>query len=242
MKLEKRSLPIVKRTVFYDVKKELKRILLGGMIAGAVIGAACRTVINIPREGVPAPYIEDKRNYQEKLRLDEPEEENPVEPMKRVPKESPLEKEENKQPRRRQRKPTDSSKLCYDENTRNLLAMMIYGEARNCSADEMIAIGETALVRARDNKAWNGRTVAEAIRKPWQYSCFNDGDPNKEKLNNYDGISKYIAEGILNGKLKSGIDATHYHTKNINPKWANSDKMTRKQGKPTWKHNFYRED
>ena len=136
----------------------------------------------------------------------------------------------------------DEMRCSYDNKTLELLAKMIYGEARGCSADEQIEIGFSALNRAKDGKKWNGETIEEAILKPWQYSCFNKGDVNRNKLNNYDDVSKSIARGILIGRFKNKTKSTHYHTQNINPKWADSVTMVRKQGKPTWKHKFYREN
>jgi|SRR3989344_4213166 len=128
-----------------------------------------------------------------------------------------------------------------------LLARMLYGEARNCSDNEKIAIAWTAVNRANDGKKWNGETVRGAILKPLQYSCFNTGDPNRAKLMNPDGHyferCLEVAEGVLNGTHKDNTKgAMHYHTIAINPKWAESKKMRAKNVPANFKHKFYREN
>lgn len=136
-----------------------------------------------------------------------------------------------------------------------LLARMLFGEARDCSELEKVAIAYTAINRANDGKKWNGETINEAILKPYQYSCFNNSDPNKEKLmdpEKYDGKSFQecltIAQRILKGEYKQyNKGATHYFNPEIvkKPKWA--DKM-HKIGKVKVneekysKHEFYKED
>jgi len=134
-----------------------------------------------------------------------------------------------------------------------LLARMIYGEARNCPDIEKIAIAYTAINRAKDGKAWNGRTLKEAILKPWQYSCFNQDDPNREQLKDpeaYDPKAFHdclkIAKGVLSGKYKDPVRATHYYNpasvKN-KPNWARNSKLLEKikiaPGKS--KHIYFRE-
>lgn len=127
-----------------------------------------------------------------------------------------------------------------------LMARMLFGEARNCSKAEKIAIAYTAINRARDGKRWNGETVREAILARKQYSCFNENDINRKKLMDplrYGSKSFYecfdIAQKVLNGDYAdSGNGATHYYASTINqPAWAG--KM-RRIGKID-KHIFYKE-
>ena len=124
-----------------------------------------------------------------------------------------------------------------------LLAKMIYGEARNCQKDERIAIAYTAINRANDGKKWNGTDVKSAILCPYQYSCFNKNDINRKKLENpkdktYDECLS-LADKILAKKYQDKLKATHYHTKQIKPKWASSKDM--KKIGSLEKHIFYRE-
>lgn len=133
-----------------------------------------------------------------------------------------------------------------------LLARMIFGEARGCSYLERVAVGYTAINRAKDGKKWNGETVKEAILKQKQYSCFNEDDKNREKLidpEKEDAKSFYecleVSRRILSGKEKDPTNgATHYFNPNIVlPDWA---KKLEKIGKIKINdkfsvHEFYRE-
>ena len=136
-----------------------------------------------------------------------------------------------------------------DDSDEVLLARMLFGEARNCSKDEKIAIAFTALNRNKDGKKWNGEgNIKDVLLCKWQYSCFNSNDHNRAKLmdpETYDRVSFEacldVARNVLNGNYKNPMDgATHYHTKNVSPRWKNSPKMTflGQMGK----HIFYRED
>ncbi len=129
-----------------------------------------------------------------------------------------------------------------------LLARMLFGEARNCSQDEKTAIAYTAVNRANDGKKWNGTTVKTALLTPSQYSCFNLNDPNRKKLmdpEKYDVKSwkecLAVAEKVLSGEYSDSARATHYHTQNILPSWAKSDKMVRIGRIGNSSHIFYRE-
>lgn len=112
-----------------------------------------------------------------------------------------------------------------------LLARMIFGEARNCSNTEKVAVAYTAINRVNDHKKWNGETLREVILKSWQYSCFNKDDTNRKKLMNpeqYDSQSwklcLNVAEEVLSKKVKDPTSgATHYFNPNIvssYPDWA----------------------
>ena len=134
-----------------------------------------------------------------------------------------------------------------------LLARMIFGEARSCSYMERLAVGFSAVNRVNDGKKWNGETLSEVLLKPWQYSCFNDGDPNRVKLmdpKSYDTNSFYeclnVAGDILSGKITDPTNgATHYFNPDYaNPSWA--DKLERigriETENGLSKHEFYREN
>lgn len=133
-----------------------------------------------------------------------------------------------------------------------LLARMMFGEARNCSDEEKIAVAYVALNRANDGKDWNGRTIKEVILKPYQFSCFNSKDPNKEKLLNPQSyeprafdICLQLAEGVLSGKYTDPTKgATHYCNLEVEkPVWRNNmkqiGKLKTRHG--LTKHDFYKE-
>ena len=141
-----------------------------------------------------------------------------------------------------------------------LLARMIFGEARDCSYLERAAVGCTAVTRANDRKNWNGETIRQAILKPWQYSCFNENDPNKNVLMNpesYDAKSFYecldVSKKILDGKVEDPSKITHYFNPKLGrPKWAREKNIRvlgkievgrTKRNKPIYsRHVFCREN
>jgi len=129
-----------------------------------------------------------------------------------------------------------------------LFARMLYGEARGCSKEEKIAIAYTALNRNKDSKKWNGENNLKAVLlKKRQYSCFNENDPNRAKLMDPSDIKSFkecleVARGVLNSRYKDPTNgATHYHTKNIKPKWDYS-KLEERNLEGNFKHKFYKED
>jgi len=133
-----------------------------------------------------------------------------------------------------------------------LLARMIFGEARSCSYTERVAVGYSAVNRVDDGKKWNGENIGEVVLKPWQYSCFNDGDPNKEKLMDPEKYNARVfeeclevAHDVLSGTVPDPTGgATHYFDpKHASPSWA--DKMEKIGNISTETgssvHVFYRE-
>ncbi len=116
-----------------------------------------------------------------------------------------------------------------------LLALLVYGEARGESLDGKAGVAWVALNRVRKG-GWFGDTLKDVILKPYQFSCFLPDDPNFTKLkaiaNDFESNLAandvfrecyYIARGVLEGWIR---DATHgalyYHSKKINPGWSSS--------------------
>jgi spore germination cell wall hydrolase CwlJ-like protein len=139
-----------------------------------------------------------------------------------------------------------------DDTDSVLLARMLYGEARDCSDAEKVAIAYSAINRIHDGKKWNGETLRGVVLASSQYSCFNSNDPNKKKLmdpqnknyspNAWENCLR-VAEGVLDGKIADPTDgATHYHTTNVNPFWKHKRQMKRKGRINGSKHIFYKED
>jgi N-acetylmuramoyl-L-alanine amidase len=74
---------------------------------------------------------------------------------------------------------------------------------------------------------WWGDEVAKVCRKPKQFSCWNQGDPNRAKM---DGLeledrafarALSVAAGTWAGDMADTTKgATHYHTAVIAPSWA----------------------
>ena len=154
--------------------------------------------------------------------------------------------EENKPEGRANYQTNDFAK----DDDKTLLARMLFGEARSCSEQEKVAIAYTVLNRANDGKKWNGTDVRSVILCPYQYSCFNQADPNRAKVMNprgYDAKSwnecLRVAEEVLEGKYQDPTKgATHYHTLSSNPTWASSPKMEKIGRIGNSAHTFYREE
>jgi hypothetical protein len=62
-----------------------------------------------------------------------------------------------------------------------VLCLTIYGEARGEPTEGKIAVGSVILERV-DHRNWDGKTITEVCFKPYQFSCYNERDPNYPKL------------------------------------------------------------
>lgn len=94
---------------------------------------------------------------------------------------------------------------------------------------------------------WYGKTIADVILKPWQFSCHNENDPNREKM--LDPLKHgswavwlaclQVADQAMKDELPDLVDgATHYFTTGITPpKWAERMTYIRTLGN----HKFYKE-
>lgn len=129
-----------------------------------------------------------------------------------------------------------------------LLSLCVYGEARNQGLDGMLAVASVIVNRSK-HPSWWGSSIKSVILKPWQFSCLNENDPNKKKLenlaadfqaalsnNNSLKACYWIAKGLLDGILFSNVaGATHYHTMAVSPDWKTKLTMTKRVGD----HIFY---
>lgn len=133
--------------------------------------------------------------------------------------------------------------LTDEQKEIDLMARTIYGEARGEGENGMQAVANVIMNRVNAG-AWYGRTVEEVVKKPRQFSCWNDGDPNKkviETVNSGNSIfarALQIAKNAYYGKIQDlTLGATHYHAANIVPTWAGDLIQTIKIGS----HVFYKE-
>jgi spore germination cell wall hydrolase CwlJ-like protein len=113
-----------------------------------------------------------------------------------------------------------------------IMARTIYGEARgeyrlrNGGINSLIAVGNVVMNRSR----LSGRSVASECLKPYQFSCWNLGDPNRkviEEVTTSDAIYKkcfIVSSNIICEELYGDITngATHYYSKHLRspPYWA----------------------
>jgi len=115
----------------------------------------------------------------------------------------------------------------------DILARTIWGEARGESHEGRVAIANVIMNRVNmdlgnDGKPdWWGEGVTQVCLKPFQFSCWLQNDPNRNKLLVVgSGDSAFadclaIATDAVNGALPDITGgATHYHEKHITPPWA----------------------
>ena len=111
------------------------------------------------------------------------------------------------------------------------LARTLYGEARGEKVRGIEAVASVVLNRVEKalqrGSYWWGGNVEGVCLKPWQFSCWNERDPNREKLLNVSKDNKIfatclrVARRALFGGVKDPTNgATHYHVKGLMPAWA----------------------
>jgi spore germination cell wall hydrolase CwlJ-like protein len=106
-------------------------------------------------------------------------------------------------------------------------ARTIYGEARGEGAAGMIAVAWVIRTRS-ERPCWWGKTVTKICHKPYQFSCWNEDDPNRPKIEALAiGSPSYLrALGIVCDVFNDQIPdptngATHYHHKSdVTPSWS----------------------
>ena len=126
------------------------------------------------------------------------------------------------------------------------LAATMWGEARGEGRTGMGFVGHVIMNRAAAD--FRGSNPTEVALYHKQFSCWNQNDPNREKLTveyleNTTGEervawdnAKSLAYYILNGSADYTGGALHYHAKTVNPNWSSDYTVTRVEGS----HIFYR--
>ena len=120
---------------------------------------------------------------------------------------------------------------------RQYLALTIWGEARGYGEIGMISVGNVIMNRVKADKSRYGRGIKGVCHKRKQFSCWNEGDPNRARMEdlpamddkNPDWIAWVIADRVaaklLVGAIKDNtFGATYYCTENLRPYWQ--DDMT----------------
>ena len=122
-----------------------------------------------------------------------------------------------------------------------VMAQTVWGEARGETKEGQYAIAHVIKNRL-DSKWWFSADTLEGVcKKKWQFSCWNKGDPNKEKMEQltHGDIKDFvdIANNVLDGLHDSNVGkATHYYADYISePKWAEGKTPITKIGV----HHFY---
>ena len=131
-----------------------------------------------------------------------------------------------------------------------ILARTLYGEARGAyhrlegGLVALVAVGNVVMNRVKAN-SWYGNTIREVCQKPFQFSCWNEGNPNRKVLMQAeitDGIFRtcqYVASGVASSQwpdLTQGCN--HYYATTLPdlPHWAKGQMPKLRLGR----HIFYK--
>jgi len=121
------------------------------------------------------------------------------------------------------------------------LALNIYFEARSEPIQGQIAIAEVTLNRVASSKYPNDvcSVVLQENKDGCQFSWWCDGKSDQPREHNSLRTSKALAELMLKEGhhiTVIGNEATHYHSNDVHPYWANDLHKIRRIGK----HIFYK--
>jgi len=121
------------------------------------------------------------------------------------------------------------------------LALNIYFEARSEPIQGQIAIAEVTLNRVASANYPNDvcSVVLQENKDGCQFSWWCDGKSDQPREHNSLRTSKALAELMLNEGhhiTVIGNEATHYHSNDVHPYWANDLHKIRRIGK----HIFYK--
>lgn len=126
-----------------------------------------------------------------------------------------------------------------------IVGRTIYGEGRGEPWEGLIGIGWTIRNRVLQ-PSWWGTTWIDVCRKPYQYSCWNEGDPNRVKLQaatlQQAGYRRCYAAALLvyDGNVADPTGgATHYFAVGLvpPPQWVAEMDQTASIGR----HLFFKE-
>ena len=113
-----------------------------------------------------------------------------------------------------------------------IFALCLYGECRGESLESQVAHANVIWNR---HKLWK-QPLKDVILKPKQFSCFNEGDPNRVKIlailyaddvKDHDYWQVYwVAYGVMFDYLKNNIGrCCHYNTIDCDPKWDDNMRL-----------------
>jgi len=114
-------------------------------------------------------------------------------------------------------------------NSLDIMARTLWGESRNQSVEGQIAVAWTINNRYKA-KSWYGDSIKAVCLKEWQFSCWNEDDPNREQIEQLPETDPMylrmvgICYLVLHNKLPDPTEgSTHYHTTTVSPKWAEGE-------------------
>lgn len=133
----------------------------------------------------------------------------------------------------------------FDKDDVDIMARTIYGEARGESVNGRIAVGWVIRNRAQRSPKYNwSDNIASVCMQKYQFSCWNENDPNRGKLLSVEKSDTLfsecleIAAKVLEGQLPDKSNgADHYYADYIDPpNWSNENKLVAQIGV----HLFFR--
>lgn len=111
------------------------------------------------------------------------------------------------------------------------MALTMWGEARGQGEEAMRAVGHVIDNRRRFGR--HGAFATDTVSEAWQFSCWNQGDPNRAAIENVEALApdsreyrlwraaRRIAGEILAGR---SVDPTggalFYHAEGVSPAWS----------------------
>jgi spore germination cell wall hydrolase CwlJ-like protein len=132
--------------------------------------------------------------------------------------------------------------MTVTEQDRDVLARTLWGEARGEGLAGMVAVAWSIRNRVdmdlhNDGKPdWWGEGYTQVCQKPYQFSCWNKGDPNQPYLSGAKQIPfrelaqcRIAADQVIDGKVADPTGgATHYYATSMPkaPAWTVGAKMT----------------
>ena len=116
-------------------------------------------------------------------------------------------------------------------------ARTIWGEARGEGAMGMAAVGHVLLNRLATGR-W-GKTLSDVCLRPYQFSCWNIGDPNRAlvlELGDVELAAEFAALEEAGAEVDITGGATHYYAAGTQtPNWVEGADFTVQIGR----HRFY---
>lgn len=127
----------------------------------------------------------------------------------------------------------------------DIFARTIFGEARGESFSGQVAVAWVIKNRSKRGHRFGDGTIRGTCLAPKQFSCWNEGDPNREIIRaaTVDNPAFLRALGIAALVMMEDLDdptlgADHYHTVSIRPGWSESMTVTALIGR----HRFLKEN
>lgn len=111
--------------------------------------------------------------------------------------------------------PPPTKKIVKKMNETKCLASVIYHEARGEPIQGQIAVGQVVLNRVKSKHYPNN--ICKVVFQPYQFT-----DHTKIK---YSEKTMELAIDILRNSKKMITAATHFHTYDVEPKWALDERM-----------------